>query len=214
MFCRIKDRFLYILCPKNGYITHNTFLAAHGWDYVNLFDPLLDLSQYKIFAHITDPEVRHTKGITQYLRLNPDISLDNPQVAKLLVSGVFDEHTYSVSMMLGPIWDLPIHWIPLDATIKDHQPYEPFDPNRHLYSGNDLTNQFFKENGLDLVIERDRRMNVATADELELRKQIEHYKKVYETNYHSLQKNFLERDIVQYRQVIDQYQQKFYHLPK
>jgi hypothetical protein len=189
-------------------------LEAHGWDYVNLFDPLLDLSQYKIFAHITDPEVRHTKGITQYLRLNPDISLDNPQVAKLLVSGVFDEHTYSVSMMLGPIWDLPIHWIPLDVTIKDHQPYEPFDPNRHLYSGNDLTNQFFKENGLDLVIERDRRMNVATADELELRKQIEHYKKVYETNYHSLQKNFLERDIVQYRQVIDQYQQKFYHLPK
>ena len=213
MFCRVKDKFLYILCPKNGYITHNTFLESHGWEYVNLFDPELDLTQYKIFAHITDPEVRHTKGITQYLRINPDISLDDPKIAKLLVSGVFDEHTYSLSMMLGPLWNLPIHWIPLDTVIKDHQPFDPFDPEQHLYTGNDLTNQFFKENGLDLVIERDRRMNVASSEEIEMRKRIEYYKTVHEINYHSLQKNFLERDIIKYRQVIDQYKEKFYHLP-
>jgi hypothetical protein len=197
------------LCPKNGYITHNTFFESHGWKYANLFDPALDLSQYKIFAHITDPEVRHTKGITQYLRRNPDITIDDPQVAKLLVSGVFDEHTYSLSMMLGSLWDLPIHWIPLDVTIRDHQPFEPFDPNRHLYSGNDLTNQFFKENGIDLVIERDRRMNVANPSELDLRKRIEYYKKLHETSYHSLLKNFLERDINKYKQVTNQYRQKF-----
>jgi hypothetical protein len=213
MFCRIKDNFLYILCPKNGYITHNTFLEAHGWDYVNLFDPKLDHSQYNIFAHITDPEVRHTKGITQYLRLNPDLSLDDAKVAKLLVSGVFDEHTYSLSMMLGPLWNLPIHWIPLDVSIKDHQPFVPFNPEEHVYTGNDLTNQYFAEHGLDLVIERDRRMNVATAEERDLRRQIEYYKTVYEDNYHSLQKNFLEHDINKYRQVVEDYRQKFYHLP-
>lgn len=206
MFGFVKDDFLYIKCPRNGSTTFAEFLGRHGWQRINLFNNTLDLRNMRIWAHITDPHQRHTKGLEKYLRDNPDININDPVIGKILISGVFDEHTYSLRMMLGNIWDLDIHWIPLDAGIVD---YRLPPAQRRSLTGDDLTNDFFAEHGIDLMITADDHVNVYS-DPLGQREKINDLKKVYHDNYQKLVKNFLEPDLVLYYKTLDKFRQKYH----
>ena len=168
-------------------MTYSTFLANNGWQEINLFDNNLDLTQYKLWGHITDPQIRHTRGIAQYLKINPEIDINEPTIARMLVSGVFDEHTYSLNMMLGSVFYFPIYWIPLDAQITKWNAY-PTEPTQ--LNGDDLTNDFFKENNVDLIITIHDRLNTSSSSELAIRQKIEDCKKIYHENYQKLFKNF------------------------
>jgi len=197
----IKDNFLYLIVPKNGCMTYMTFLAKHGWEEIDLSLALqndMDLSKLKIWAHITDPEVRHTKGVEQYLRLNPDINIDDEQVSKLLVSGVFDEHTFSLHMLFPSIIGFyPIHWIPLD-----------YDGDGQYKSGDDLTNWFFSESGLPLTISITDRCNVSLPHNKMIQARISDLKSIYRENYHKIQHNFLGQDTLLYYKVLMDYKMK------
>ena len=187
-------------------MTYSTFLAKNGWQEINLFENNLDLSQYKLWGHITEPQTRHTRGLAQYLKNNPDINIDDANIARILISGVFDEHTYSLHMMLGFIFHLPIYWIPLDAQITKWNQY-PVEPIQLV--GDDLTNNFFKENNLNLKITIDDRMNVSGSNDFLIRQKIEEFKKLYNNNYQQLFKNFLEVDVLLYTNTLKKFQQKY-----
>lgn len=206
MFGFIKDHFLYINCPRNGYMTFTELLSKNGWQSVNLFDNNLDLNKFIIWAHITDPHKRHTRGVDKFLMNNPDIDVYNDTIGKLLVSAVFDEHTYSLSMMLGSLWNLPINWIPLDCEITKWLPY-PEEPE--ILNGDDLTNIFFDENNIDLQVTQADRRNSVTPDRLKIRQKIEELKTIHVKNYAKLVKNFLEPDLLLYKKVLDNYRQKY-----
>lgn len=196
MFGYVYDRFVYIGCPKNGLMTYSTLLEKNGWAKINLFENDLNLDEYVIWAHITDPEHRHTRGVEQYLRMNQDLPMQDPLIAKMLVSGVFDEHTYSLNMMLGKYLKYNIHWIPLDVTING-------------LSGDDLTNLFFKEHKLDLEVTPADRLNVTVPYFRRVQNLIKQYKVTYKENYQKLVKNFLEPDILLYNKVVDQFRKKY-----
>jgi len=200
----VKDCFLYIKCPKNGCMTYSTFLKQHGWEEVNLFENNLDFSSLTMWGHLTEPHHRHTRGVEQYLKLNPDIDVNNPSIAKMLVSGVFDEHTFSLNMMLGQLMNYQITWIPLDATIIKYNKYPT--PIEELI-GDDLTNDFFKEHSLDLTITAADRKNISTDKTIRVR--IEKFKEIYYNNYRQLVKNFLEPDLFLYNNVVQQYRKKY-----
>ena len=205
MFGYKKDSLIYIKCPKNGCMTYSKFLERHGWEKINLFDNDLDLNQHLLWAHITEPGLRHTRGLEQYLKLNLDIDINDPQVAKILTSGVFDEHTFSLAMMLAPIWYLPIYWIPLDATITKWNRY-PDSPEQ--LDGDALTNHFWQEQGLDMRITYQDRLNVSPPHSV-IRDRIQHAKQIHKQNWDQVMKNFLELDFCKYHQVLDFFQRKY-----
>lgn len=200
----IKDNFLYIKCPKNGCMTYSTFLERNGWSEVNIFENSLNFDQLTMWGHLTDPHNRHTKGVEQYIRINKDCDITNPIVAKMLVSAVFDEHTYSINMMLGKYLHYPIKWIPLDADIVKYNAYPM--PIQTL-TGDDLTNDFFKEHGINLTITNADRKNV-TSDKT-TRHIIQELKQTYYANYQKLVKNFLEPDLILYANVVNEYRKKY-----
>lgn len=206
MLALIKDQFLYIKCPRNGCMTFTKLLSDHGWQTINLFENDFNLDEFTIWAHITDPHKRHTRGVDKFLIDNPDVDIDDKIVGKLLVSAVFDEHTYSLNMMLGKLWNLPINWIPLDCKITKWLPY-PEEPE--ILDGDDLTNIFFGENNIDLRVTPQDRKNVIQPGRLKIRQKIDDLKETYANNYAKLVKNFLEPDLLLYEKIIDNYRQKY-----
>lgn len=203
MLCLVKDQFLYIKVPKNGCTTYTAILKEHSWKELNLFENDLDLTKMVIWGHLTNPETRHTRGVAQYVS-GSLINYQDPKIAKMLISGVFDEHTFSLNMMLGWRFNLPINWIPLDANIYNYR------LNKEM-SGNDLTNDFFKENGINIDANSYEHLNVFHNNEksMQIRKHIDHCKKAFNQNYQQLVKNFLEPDILLYNKVVELFRKKY-----
>jgi hypothetical protein len=201
MFCYVKDNFLYLNIPRNGSNTFGRFFEKNGWVKYNLFENEFDLTKMIIFGHLTDPIERHTKGLAMYIRIN-QLNIDNPVIAKILVSGVFDEHTCSISMMLGPLFNLPIHWIPLDITLLH---------NRKFYNGNNFTNEFFKQHNLKLEISDSDNKNTLVPEEKIIRDKIKSCKEIYNQNFQQIVKNFFEQDLILYAQVLKKYNENINH---
>lgn len=198
----VKDKFLYIKAPKNGCMTYSNILYQNGWQEINLFENSLDMSSMFLWGHLTNPETRHTKGVEQYLRFNRQIEYKNKDISRLLVSAVFDEHTYSLNMMMGPIMHFPIYWIPLDADVYNYR-------EGKVMSGDDLTSDFFKEQKIDITISDYPKLNVANNAQIEIRKFIDDCKNQYTLNYQKLVKNFLEPDILLYNKTVATFRQKY-----
>lgn len=181
-------------------------LSKHGYKEVNLFDTDLDISKLNIWGHITDPLSRHTKGVCEYLTLNPNVDYTDPIIGKMLVSGMFDSHTYTIHMMLGPLIKYPITWIPLDATIEK---FNPYPAETELLSGDDLTNLYFEEQQLNVRVGPQDRRYVASTEKLQLRKQIDALKETYQSEYNQLIKNVLESDMMLYHSTLIDYYKKY-----
>ena len=207
-----KDNYVYLRIPKNGSTTFRTLLERNGWVEFNLFDTDIDLERCFILGHITDPIQRHTKGLSTYIyEDNPDLDLDNPSVGKLLVSGVFDAHTYSISMTLGHLYNLPIYWIPLDAKITDlrYNEGQPEDHTPAILNGNDLTNDFFEEHNLNLrVTDADIRWQRAEEHKL-VREKIAQLKQQHDWQYQQLVKHILEPDMLLYDKTVVAFEKKY-----
>jgi len=191
MFGYTYKNFVYVMTPKNGCLSHGNFLRDAGWTYTNLFSKDLDLDNSILFGHISEPNARHTRGLAQYLIVIEQTDLINSPLARLLVSGVFDEHCYSINMMIPHLIDR-VHWIPLDYKW------------RH-FNGDFLTNRFFKQNGLDLHYSGENRINVADARKKLMYARIAQLKDRYNVDYQKLVKNFLEIDIKYHTNAIDYY---------
>jgi hypothetical protein len=204
MHVLIKDKFVYIPIPKNGAMTFTELLSSHGWKWVNFFENDLDFKDYILWGHLTEPNMRHTKGVEQYLRNNPDININDPQIAKMLVSAVFDQHGYSVHMTLGHLIFHSITWIPLDAKIVDWN-----SGGTRILNGNDLTNEFFKQNNIDIVVGDSDIRNKTSAMQKEIQNQIKNLKQLYEINYNSVVGNFLDSDILLYNRIVKQHEIKY-----
>ena len=182
------------------------FLTKRGYREVNLFDTDLDISKLNLWGHLTDPLVRHTKGVSEYLSLNPDIDYTNPTIGKMLVSGMFDTHTYTIHMMLGPLVKYPIKWIPLDTTIKK---FNPYPVESEILTGDDLTNLYFEEQKLEFRVNINDRRNFATEKEKQIREYVNGLKKIYVEEYKTLVRNVLEADSILYHSTLTEYYNKY-----
>lgn len=159
---------------------------------INLNYDLDDIADPVFFGHVTEPNQRHTKGLARYLTLSKQTKLiDDPKVRRLLVSGVFDEHCYSINMMIPTLVNR-VHWIPLDFSW------------RH-FDGDFLTNRFLKQQGVNLPFDTIQRQNVATPASRQLYDKINAAKSEYDSDYQHLVKNFLELDIKLHVYAVDLY---------
>ena len=196
MFCYVHQNFAYIKMPKNGSSTYADFFEKHGWVKTDLFYNDLDLDNTIFFGHITEPNHRHTKGIAQYLLNTHQMNLLDHELERLLVSGVFDEHCYSIHMMIPHLVDR-VNWIPLDYT-------SAYNKNNN---GDSLTNDFFKKHNLNLRYLPSDRLNTADLPRLAVYNRINELKVKYNEEYQKLVKNFLEPDLKLYNNTLDMYYQ-------
>jgi len=206
----IQDRFVYVRVPKNGSTTFRSLCERAGWKKFNLFDNDIDLSKCVLWGHITDPENRHTKGLSTHLADNPDFLerfMGHDAVfQRMLVTGVFDPHTFSIHMTLGPLISLPIHWIPLDARVTKWNRY-PTPPE--VLDGNALTNDFFQEQGIDLHVTDADIAWIKQQEHKPIREKITQVKQANAEPYKQLVKHFLEPDMMLYARVLQQFTHKY-----
>ena len=206
MISWIRGNNVYIRIPKNGISTFSKFLNNHGYEEVNLFDIDVDFKKINLWGHITDPLVRHTKGVAEYLSLNPDVDYTNPVIGRMLISGMFDCHTYTIHMMLGHLINYPINWIPLDEKIVKFNQYPV--PSQVL-DGDDLTNAYFEEQELEFRVSRLDHMNTANDDDKKYREEVVKLKEIYPEEYKNLVKNVLEADLLLYHKTLTLYREKY-----
>jgi len=206
MISWIRGNNVYIRIPKNGISTFSKFLKNHGYEEVNLFDLDIDFKKLNLWGHITNPLVRHIKGVAEYISLNPDVDYINPVIGRMLVSGMFDCHTYTIHMMLGHLINYPINWIPLDEKITKFNQYPV--PSQIL-NGDDLTNAYFEQQGLEFRVSRLDHMNTANDHDLKLRAEVSKLTEIYPEEYKGVVKNVLEADLLLYHKTLTDYRAKY-----
>ena len=110
--------------------------------------------------------------------------------------------------MTKDIAQYPIHWIPLDAKITK---WNQYPVPTEVLNGNDLTNDFFRENNLDLVItDLDNLNQKSRRDEIvRLREIVDQIKSKHPEDNLQCIKNFLEPDMILYNNTLSYYRDKY-----
>jgi hypothetical protein len=165
-----------------------------GWQKEDLFQPQVDIQQLKFFGLLRWPAARHTMGVIEYLeQTNQCDLLYNTQVNRLLVSAVFDQHSYTVSQM-----------IPADIVKRT----EFFIIDQTYYNYEVLVRNYLHNNGVEIVVPAPR-VNIVRENTRQNRIDLEKLKQQYPEEYFSLEKNFLNADFQLYRRTLQQ-QQKWH----
>lgn len=183
MYFHHNHNLAWISIAKNACSSWSKVFDDLGWIKEDLFDPTADLSQLTFFGFLRWPEIRHTMGVTEYLkRTNQQSLLSDPRVNRLFVSGVFDQHCYSVSQMIPD-------------SVLDRTTFFIIDQTYYNYET--LTRRFLAQHGV--VINGDiPRVYAADDGVLATRKQLNDLKLQYPEEHGLLTKNFLERDVKLY----------------
>jgi len=132
---------------------------------------------------------------------------------------MYDNHTAALSILLKsfndfkpfddvrPLEDLPINWIPLDVTINDMSAAGKIIAK----SGNDLTNDFFIQQGIPLrVSDDDIKNKTVDAKKIALRQKVVELKEKFKNEIHAMPyKEFIEKDLKLYLKTLDSFYQKY-----
>lgn len=184
-----RDKLVYLPVPKNASTMFvNTFRNA-GWDAIDI-NELPDDMVY--FSHIQDPHVRHTKGVVEFLSRHGLLDIiDIERFALLLTHGMYDVHTYPISM-LYPNHHRITHWIPLDL-------------ERNGFNANILTSYFLEKNGIRLKIPKSTIIHASTSKQKDFFKKLSEVKLRYPDWIDELSFRFLSEDILSYSTAIEYY---------
>jgi hypothetical protein len=183
MYFHHNNRLAWISIAKNASQTWQQVFDNLGWIREDLFNPTVDLAQLKFFGFLRNPEKRHTMGVVEYLcRTNQRQLLNDDKVNRLLVSAVFDEHSYSVCQMIpDSVLERTTFFI-LDQT---------------YYNYETLVKNFLDEHGVQLTQDIPR-LWTAEQDKREMRTQLDSLKLQHPEASGYLVKNFLDQDMKLY----------------
>jgi len=183
MYFHHNNNLAWISIAKNACTTWQHVFNNLGWTKEDLFNPTVDLTQLTFFGFLRNPEKRHTMGIVEYLcRTKQWELLNDNSVNKLLVSAVFDEHSYSVSQMIPDSI--------LDRTIF-------FIIDQNYYNYETLVKNFLDEHGVQITQDIPRLFEAGEQNKL-MRKQLDNLKLQYPKESGYLIKNFLDQDMKLY----------------
>jgi hypothetical protein len=196
MYCFTFENYLWLSVAKNASTSFENFFISKGWNKQTLLETEIN-SNTKIFGHIADPIVRHTKGLVTYLTITKQTHLlDDPACQSMLISGTFDTHTYSITSMIPHLLDR-VHWIPLDIQGEIHG---------KKYDGYHATNLYFLQEGLGITFPATLpRANEASPNDYFLRAKVNRLKEQYAAQFSNLTSNILENDIKMYRAALQWY---------
>jgi hypothetical protein len=183
------NNLVYLCIPKHASTTYRGIFHDHlGWKKVDIHD--INWETDKVFAHIINPDVRHTKGTVEFLiELNLDQYIDHPLLKTLLTCAIFDHHSQPIVGFIGKDLCYKIHWIPLDHVDSDR-----------------MTNIFLRDHGIEIDVSAFPKEGVRSIEKHRLYKTIERLKEQVKTNSANTQftsvRNWFDRDFILYDDVV------------
>lgn len=186
MFCLTKNNLAWIKIAKNACSSWQDALQNDGWSLENLSDYQGRWHEKTWIGFLRDPLTRHTMGIVQFLHDNQLLQiLDHPEYSKIVCSLLVDEHTYSVHHMIPYELIQLTNWF-----VIDHE----------YFNYEILVRKFCQQHGI----------NIPPIARLNQSSELENFcklkvKNIKENNFDITSraiKNYLERDMFLYRQVI------------
>jgi hypothetical protein len=187
MYFHHNNNLAWISIAKNACTSWQHVFDNLGWIKEDLFNPQVDLAQLKFFGFLREPQKRHTMGIVEYLcKTNQRQLLNDEKVNRLFVSAVFDQHSYSVCQMIPD-------------SILDRTTFFALDQTYYNYET--LLKNFLDEHGVQLTQDIPR-LWAAEQDKREMRTQLDSLKLQHLEDNAYLVKNFLDRDMILYRQTL------------
>jgi hypothetical protein len=184
-----NGKLAYLKIPKNACMSWTHVLDNMGWEEQDLYIPRQPLDDLVFFGLLREPEHRHTLGLVQYLK-NERLEhlLKDEFFQRILVSAVFDEHTYNIHSMVPSDIIKRTNWFILD---DQHYNYEQ------------LVRNFLRQHNVDLPAVP--RINVSSVRDKQLQTQINELKVKHYDSHQKLAKNFLGSDLRLYRtQILNQ----------
>ena len=183
MYFYTNGKLAYLKIPKNACMSWTHVLGNLGWEEQDLYIPRQPLDDLVFFGLLREPDHRHTLGLVQYLKKERlEHLLEDEFFQRILVSAVFDEHTYNIHSMVPSEIIKRTNWF-----IMDHQHYD----YEHL------VRNFLQQHDIDLPPVP--RINVSSAQDKQLQTQINELKVKHYTSHQKLAKNFLGSDLRLYR---------------
>jgi hypothetical protein len=190
MYFYTNGKLAYLKIPKNACMSWAHVLDNLGWEEQDLYIPRQPLDDLVFFGLLREPDHRHTQGLAQYLK-NQKLEhlLKDEFFQRILVSAVFDEHTYNIHSMIPSDIIKRTNWF-----IIDHQ----------HYNYEQLVRNFLQQHNVDLPPVP--RINVSSDQHKQLQTKINELKIKHHDSHQKLAKNFLGSDLRLYRtQILNQH---------
>jgi hypothetical protein len=186
-----NGKLAYLKIPKNACMSWSHTLDQMGWEEQDLYIPRQPLDNLEFFGLLREPDHRHTLGLVQYLKNeNLEHLVDDEFFQRILVSAVFDEHTYNIHSMIPSDIIQRTTWF-----IMDHQHYDYHN----------LVRNYLRQHNIDLP--QVPKINVSSARNKQFQMRINELKVKHYNSHQKLAKNFLGLDLRLYRtQVLNQHQ--------
>lgn len=138
---------VYLPTQKNASTFYRRCFIAMGWETV-IFEDVKSNTDIKFFSYIQNPDVRHTKGIAELIKMLHGRERRYPRLIKklpydflatIICSGGFDGHSMPITYFWQEVLDR-IHWIPIDLTVDGQS-----------VDSETLTNDYLAEHDLPLL---------------------------------------------------------------
>lgn len=190
MYFYTNGNVAWLKIAKNACMSWASTFDKLGWQQQDLYIPDQPIDHLQFFGFLRDPDHRHTMGLVQYLN-NEKLEhlVDDPWFQRLLISAVFDEHTYNIhSMIPSRIIDRTT-WF-----IMDHDQYDYHN----------LVKNYLQQH--HVVLPDIPRLNVSSTKNKQLQTRINDLKVQNYNAHQKLAKNFLGADLRLYRtQLLNQH---------
>ena len=185
-----NGKIAYLKIAKNACSSWEYLLTKMGWETQDLYIPKQPLDDLIFFWLLREPDDRHTKGIVQYLIVEKlEHCLDNEFFQRLLVSAVFDEHSYNIHSMIPSEIIQRTNWFIIDHEIYDYEK---------------LVRNFLQQH--NILLPSVPKINASDPKQKNLQHKIKNLKLKHHQSYQKLAKNFLGADLRLYRtQILNQH---------
>jgi len=185
MYFHHNNRLAWLSLAKNACRSWAQVFDDLGWQKEDLFQPQVDIEQLEFFGLLRWPSIRHTMGVIEYLEQTDQLALlHNPEVNRLLVSAVFDQHSYPVSQI-----------IPADIVRRTTF----FIIDQTYYNYEILVRNYLNSHGVEIAIPVPR-ISTTWSKMVQSRIELTQLKQQWPEEEARLAKNFLDADMQLYRQ--------------
>lgn len=185
MYFHHNNRVAWLSIAKNACRSWERVFDDLGWQKEDLFRPTVDIQQLEFFGLLRWPTIRHTMGVIEYLEQTGQLELlHNIQVNRLLVSAVFDQHSYTVS-----------HMIPADIVQRTRW----FIIDQSYYNYEVLVKNYLHSHGIEITIPVPR-ISTTWSKMVQSRIELTQLKQQWPEEEARLAKNFLDAHMQLYRQ--------------
>lgn len=164
MKCLKSGNLVYIAIRKNASTFYTNFFKLQlGWKEIYFSDIIW--GEDVVFSHISDPMIRHIKGIAESIsqfKIIRDI-FNDPKFCQILGYGIFDPHCVPICSTLGENVKY-IDWILLDSKVPSEDLTAKFLSKYNIKT--DLTYEVFKFRNTSVDRDKEVRLKIKSLVEL------------------------------------------------